>query len=114
MAMTSGRLAAETIIEAFDKGDFSRNVLTGYISRLHNSYIMNDLKKYRRFNTFRLQHHELFTILPGLASFAAQEMLTVDGVPKKEKQKAIWKKVRKEMSLVKILHLLWDGWRSVK
>jgi electron transfer flavoprotein-quinone oxidoreductase len=114
MAMTSGRLAAVTIMDALNKGDFSRNGLMGYVSRLQDSYIAADLKKYRRFNTLRLQHHELFTTLPELGSLAAREMLTVDGVPKKEKQKAIWKKIRGEISVSKMARLLWDGWRSVK
>lgn len=114
MAMTSGRFAAEAIMEALEKGDLSRNGLAGYVSRLQGSYITDDLKKYRRFNTFRLRHHELFTTLPELGGFAAREMLTVDGISKKEKQKAIWKKVKKDISLCRIFRLLWDGIRSVK
>jgi electron transfer flavoprotein-quinone oxidoreductase len=114
MAMASGRFAAEAIMDALDRGDFSRNVLMGYVSRLNESYIIQDLKKYRRFNSFRLNHHELFTTLPGLTALAAREMLTVDGVPKKERQRAIWKKVRKETSLSKLVRIIWDGWRSVK
>jgi len=114
MAMASGRFAAEAIIDALDRGDFSRNVLMGYVSRLNESYIIEDLKKYRRFNSFRLNHHELFTTLPGLTALAARKMLTVDGVPKKEKQRAIWNKVRKETSLSKLVRIIWDGWRSVK
>lgn len=114
MAMTSGRLAAETIIDAFNKGDFSRNALMGYVSRLRESYIMKDMKKYRRFNSFRLNHHELFTTLPSLKGFAAREMLTVDGISKKEKQRIIWKKIRNEISPLKMARIIWDGWRSVK
>jgi electron transfer flavoprotein-quinone oxidoreductase len=114
MAMTSGRFAAQAIEEAFDRGDFSRNGLKGYVSRLETSYIMADLKKYRRFNGFRLKHHELFTTMPGLGSLAAREMLTVDGVSKKEKQKAIRRQIGKEMPLSKIARLFWDGWRSIR
>ncbi len=114
MAMTSGRLAAEAIVEAFEKGNFSRTGLEGYPSRLRDSYVLADLRKYRGFNTFRLRHHELFTTLPRLGSYAAREMLTVDGTPKKEKQKAIWKRVRSEIPLPRLLSLLWKGWRTVK
>lgn len=114
MAITSGRFAAETIAEAFSKGDFTSNGLAGYNSRLRSSYIMADLKKYRGFNRFRLKHHELFTTLPTLMSFAAREMLTVDGKTKKEKQKNIWRRIKKEISLPKMARIFWDGWRSVK
>ncbi len=114
MAMTSGRIAAGAIIDAFEKGDFSKNGLMGYVSRLQESYIMKDMKKYRRFNAFRQDHHELFTTLPGLKGFAAREMLTVDGIPKKEKQKAIWNRIRKAIPLAKMAKFIWDGWRSVR
>jgi electron transfer flavoprotein-quinone oxidoreductase len=113
LAMTSGRYAAEAILEAFQKGDFSRNGLQGYVSRLQDSYILKDLKKYRRFGKFLHTHPELFTTLPRLASLAAREMLTVNGVPKKEKQKAIWREFRTQISLVSFLRLLRDGWRSI-
>jgi electron transfer flavoprotein-quinone oxidoreductase len=114
IAMTSGRYAADAIIEAFGNGNFTGNGLAGYASRLQSSYIMADLKKYRGFNGLRLKHHEIFTVLPGLAGFGAREMLIVDGKSKKEKQKAIWKKIKKEISLTKLARILWDGWRSVK
>ncbi len=114
MAMTSGRFAAEAVMEAFAKGDLSARGLEGYGLRLQESYITKDLKKYRRFNGFRFHHHEIFTTLPELGAFAAREMLTVDGVAKKEKQHAIWLKIRKQISPLKILKLLWDGLRSVK
>jgi electron transfer flavoprotein-quinone oxidoreductase len=114
MAMTSGRFAADAIIEALGKGDFSRSGLDSYVSRLRDSYVMADLKKYRGFNTFRLRHHDIFTTLPRLGSFAAREMLTVNGIPKKQKQKTIWKRIRQEMSTFRLLRLLWKGWRSVK
>jgi electron transfer flavoprotein-quinone oxidoreductase len=114
MAMASGRFAAEAVMEALGRGDFSGSSLRGYVSRLQDSYVMADLKKYRQFNAFRLQHHELFSTLPELAGLAAREMLTVDGVPKKQKQNAVWTKIRQEMPPFKMLKVLWDGWRSVK
>jgi electron transfer flavoprotein-quinone oxidoreductase len=114
MAMTSGRFAAETILEGLSNGDFTKNGLAGYVSRLRNSYIMTDLKKYRGFNGFRLQHHELFTVLPELAGFAAREMLTVDGKSKSQKQKLIWRKIKEKIPLTKLARILWNGWRSVK
>ena len=114
MAMTSGRFAAETIIEALGRGDFSKHGLAGYGERLKGSYVMSDLKKYRKFNSFRLNHHELFTVYPGIATSAAKEMLTVNGIPKKEKQKKIWAGIRKEISLFGMLKLFRDGLRSVR
>jgi hypothetical protein len=49
-----------------------------------------------------------------MASFSAREMLTVNGVPKKQKQKAIWREIRKAIPLRRLVKLLWAGWRSVR
>lgn len=114
LAMTSGRFAAEAILEALEEGDYSRNGLRGYISRLQDSYILKDLKKYRRFNRFLSTHKEIFTTLPGWTSLAAREMLTVNGEPKKEKQKVLWRDLRGRISPWNFLRLFWNGWRGIK
>jgi electron transfer flavoprotein-quinone oxidoreductase len=113
LAMISGAYAAEAILEARKNKDFTRQSLHGYVRRLENSFIFKDLKKYRRFNTFLHKHKEIFTTLPEGFSFAAREMLTVNGVPKKEKQKIIWRNLRKKHSLTDLLCLCWDALRSV-
>jgi electron transfer flavoprotein-quinone oxidoreductase len=114
LAMTSGRFAAEAILEAFQMRDFSRSGLHGYVSRLENSYIFKDLKKYRRFGRFLHTHPELFTTLPELASLAARQMLTVNDLPKREKQKTIWQEFRSRLSLMRFLRLIWDGWKGTR
>jgi electron transfer flavoprotein-quinone oxidoreductase len=114
LAMTSGRLAAETIIEAIRRDDLSKKSLAGYGERLAESYVIKDLKKYRGFGRFLHHHKEIFDSLPRLASLAGREMLTVNGVSKKQKQRLILKEIRKETSIFRLLRLLWRGWRSVK
>jgi len=113
LAMLSGVLAAEAILEARKNRDYSKGSLNGYVKRLQNSFILKDLKKYRRFNTFLQEHKEIFTTLPEVFSFAAREMLTVNGVPKKEKQRMIWRNLRKSHSLSALLRLFWNAFRSV-
>lgn len=113
LAMLSGVLAAEAILEARKNRDYSKQSLSEYVKRLQNSFILKDLKKYRRFNTFLQEHKEIFTTLPEVFSFAAREMLTVNGVPKKEKQKIIWRNLRKNCSLAALLRLFWNAFRSV-
>jgi electron transfer flavoprotein-quinone oxidoreductase len=114
MAMASGRLAAEAIIEALKAGDTSQAGLSGYIKRLQGSYVLEDLKKYRGFGAFLRRHREIFTTLPGVANSAAREMLTVNGVSKKQKQQGIWREIRKAISFRRLVKLLWAGWRSVR
>ena len=114
LAMASGKMAAEAIIEAIRQGDCSKKGLAGYGQRLAESFVIKDMKKYRRFGRFRYQHKEIYNQLPHLASFAAREMLTVNGISKKQKQKLIMKEIRKETSIFRLLRLLWQGWRSIK
>jgi electron transfer flavoprotein-quinone oxidoreductase len=84
------------------------------VQRLQESYVLKDLKKYRRFPSFLDKHKELFTTLPQLTGMAAREMLTVGGVPKRTRQRQIWKTIRQSISPLALLRLVWDGWRSVK
>lgn len=47
LAMISGKLAAETAIEAFDNNDFSRKMLSLYEKKLKDSFILKDMKTYK-------------------------------------------------------------------
>ncbi len=114
LAMTSGRLAAETILEAIKKNDFSAAGLKGYEKKLQDSFVLRDLKKYRRFPSFHETHQDLFTGLPRAASGAAREMLTVDDLPKKARQTLAWKAIRGQVRPLRLLRLVWDAWRSVR
>ena len=114
LAMASGKMAAETIIEAFKLGDFSKTGLKGYGDRLADSFVMKDLKKYRRLGSFLYKRKEIFTQLPELASFGAREIITVNGVSKKDKEKSILAKIQKALSIPRIIRLLWQAWRATR
>ena len=89
LSMLSGKLAAETIIEGKEQGDFSARSLSGYKTRLDQSIILDDMKKVSKMTPFAHDRPHLFTDYPSLAASAALEYLTVDGISKKEKQKKI-------------------------
>lgn len=115
MAMISGKLAAETILEAIQNNDYSSKILAAYSDRLKASFVMKDLKKYRRFPGYMQKYREeIFDIFPSISGMAAREMLTVDGMDKKKKQSRIWRTIRQRMSLSRLIRLLFDAWRSVK
>ncbi len=113
MAMVSGKRAAETILAAREKGDFTRTALSDYARRLERDFVLPDMRKYRRFNAFLHTHKELFTTLPPALGYAAREMLTVDGTAKREKQRKIWRRLRRDHSLLGLFRLLLDAKRSV-
>jgi electron transfer flavoprotein-quinone oxidoreductase len=114
LAMASGKMAAETIKEALSRNDFSRQSLNTYVKKMNESFVMKDMQKYRNFPGFLYSTHQLFNELPQVAQFAAREMLTVNGVGKKQKQKTIMDQIRQKVGLVKLGRIAWNGWRSVK
>jgi electron transfer flavoprotein-quinone oxidoreductase len=114
LAMASGKMAAEAIIAAVKRNDFSRQSLSSYTKNISESFVMKDMQKYRNFPGFLYSTHQLFNELPQVAQVAAREMLTVNGVSKKEKQKTIMGEIRKKVGLLKLGRIAWNGWRAVK
>jgi electron transfer flavoprotein-quinone oxidoreductase len=114
LAMASGKMAAETIIDALKNNDYSTAGLSSYTRKLKESFIMKDMKKYKGFPDFLYKTHQLFNEMPQLAQFAGREMLTVDGVDKWQKQKLIRAEARKKIGYLNLLRIVWRGWRAVK
>ncbi|UCC67015.1 MAG: FAD-dependent oxidoreductase, partial [Armatimonadota bacterium] len=113
LAMISGKFAAEAVLEAKKRGDFSAGTLGHYDRLLRESHIYKDLYKYRNMTRFFETHPEFFGLYPELLNEAAREMLTVDGEPKRAKQRKIfWDAMRKR----KPWTMAWDffkAWRSI-
>ena len=65
LRIESGRLAAETIIAAKKAGDFSKTFLARYQDDLNNSFVMADMKHYRKLPAF-IENHRIFEQYPGL------------------------------------------------
>jgi electron transfer flavoprotein-quinone oxidoreductase len=114
LAMASGKLAAEAMIEALKKNDCSKQGLSGYVGKMQESFIMKDMRKYKKFPHFLYSTPQLFNELPQAAQYAAREMLTVNGISKKEKQKVISAEIRKKVGLLNLGRIVWRGWRSVR
>ena len=111
LAMISGKMAAETIIEASSKGDFSENGLASYQTKLENSFIIKDLKKYKNASDYFDHNPELFNLYPELASDAMYNFFRVDGTPKKEMQKKMMRDAFAKRSKTKIAKDLYNFWR---
>jgi electron transfer flavoprotein-quinone oxidoreductase len=99
LAVKSGILAGQTIVRAKEKGDFSAAGLAGYQQALEASFVMKDLKKYRRLPHWLESSPQFFNIYPELMNDAGTEFLTVDGAGKREKQNRILKMVSRRRGL---------------
>ncbi len=114
LAMTSGRLAAETAIGAVESRDFSESSLSAYEKALNNSFVLKDLKKYKRFPAFVSAHNQIFSLFPEMLNSAATDFMTVDDETKADKQRRIGREIRSRLSLWQTLKSAYQGWRSVK
>jgi electron transfer flavoprotein-quinone oxidoreductase len=95
LAMISGRLAAQAIVEAKQRNDFSIATLSRYQELLNESIVIKDLRKIRRLTPFAHARPHLLRDYPQLASEIAREYLTVDGTAKKNKQVKIAGMIRR-------------------
>jgi electron transfer flavoprotein-quinone oxidoreductase len=114
MAMKSGKLAAETIILAKQVGDFSENMLDSYRKKIMDSFIGQDLKKYKdATHHFDKYPHYFREYIPGINK-AASAFFTVDGTPKKEKQKKLFSLATQSKSKLRVLSDMYKAWRVMK
>jgi len=114
MAMTSGVIAAETIIEARSTGDFSEKSLDVYRQRLMESFVGEDLKKYKdATHHFEKYPHYFEQYIP-MINRAASQMFTVDGTSKREKQRKVWQGIGTVGDKIKIARDLFQAWRVMK
>ncbi|MDN4593110.1 FAD-dependent oxidoreductase [Polycladomyces subterraneus] len=116
LAMTSGRMAGEAVIEAKKRGDFSRETLRLYDQKVAESFIRKDLVKYKGMHQILKEEDPelLFTRLPQAVNRAAYEMFLVDGVPKGEKQKKAIQYLKQAAGGTwNLLKVGMKGWRAM-
>lgn len=114
LAMTSGRLAAEAILRAHEMGEFNERVLSYYEKQLRSSYVIEDLKKYKDTSHLFEVNPQYFNKYIPATNMALHEMLTVDGVSKKDKQRLILQRLLSGGSLFSLGKDLYQAWRAVK
>jgi len=106
-AMKAGQLAAETVIEAKKKGDYSAQALSLYKKKLEDSFILPDMKHIKDVEKSAEKHMEFFTLYPEMACNAMYEYFTVDGRKKSEIKKSILKNIRDKRGYFRIARDLW-------
>jgi len=104
LAMASGRMAGETVIQAKELGDFSERTLVRYKGRIDNSWIAKDMKKYNGAVPLLEENPNMLTKYPQLLDRALDEFFRVDGTSKWEKQGRIFAMMAKEGGP----RMLWD------
>lgn len=115
LAMTTGMLAAQTLVELKAAGKpFTASNLAEYKRKLDDSFVMKDLKKYRRMPDIFHKNKQFFTTYPDLISKAVQSIIRVDGMDKKTKEKEIRKSFVASRSIFGLIGDAFKFWRAVE
>jgi len=109
MAMASGIMAAEAILEAKESRDFSEAGLAGYAKRLNDSFVMKDLKRYGDAPEKVSAMPQLFKEYPDAILEMAKGYFTVSDMSKEEMQKLSWHGFKDKVS---VWRLLWDMYKA--
>ena len=96
-AMASGEAAAKTVIEAKKKGDFTEKSLSYYQKLLNESFVMKDLKRYRKLNRFAEKNPEFFDGYFIAITHMAVDYFAVNELPKRRQEFSMLKNFRSNL-----------------
>jgi electron transfer flavoprotein-quinone oxidoreductase len=111
LAMTSGIIAGQTVIEAKKRNDFSSRMLAKYRERLEDSFVLRDLRKYREIPKFFSTNPRFFSLYPETMNELAYMWHVVDNETKEEKIKEIQSTLFKRRSRLGLLRDAYHLWR---
>jgi electron transfer flavoprotein-quinone oxidoreductase len=111
LAMTSGMLAGQTVIEAKKRNDFSTRSLIKYRRRLEDSFVLRDLKKYRDVPRFFSSNPQFFTTYPQALNELAYTWHIVDDELKADRIKRMKAMLFKRRSKLRLLSDAYHLWR---
>lgn len=89
LAMTAGRMAAETALESHRRNDFSAEFIKQYRRGLEDSFVLKDLKQYRRMTDFLDSTPHFMGTYVDFMNEAALRYFTAHGMPKRDMEKEI-------------------------
>ena len=112
LAITSGFLAAETVLGAFEKGDFSSRELAGYEKRLRKSFLLKDMKTFEK--AADLMHVDrLFSVYPAMVGNIMEQIFRSDGKPRKKIGRIAWETVKDSVPKRQFISDVLQGGRSL-
>ncbi len=112
LASQSGVLAGKAAIEAHQQQDFSKQGLAHYRKSLEESFVLKDMKMYRR--TPQMLHNDrIFSQYPELVCGVMDEIYRIDGKPKETMTKLLLRKVKETVGLKNLLADVYGGWRAL-
>lgn len=112
LAMESGKLAGEAALHALKSKDFSASSLSRYQKLLKESFVLQDMRKYRNVPRFLSTSSDIMRVYPELFNTLAERFLSVDGTPKRVKVKQMLSEAFKMRSLPRMVKDAWTMFRT--
>jgi electron transfer flavoprotein-quinone oxidoreductase len=112
LAVQSGVLAGQSAIQAHRERNFSKAGLASYRRRLEESFVLKDLKLYRR-TPDMLHNDRIFTQYPEFLCGIMDEIYRIDGTPKDTMTKLLLRKTKETVGLKNLMADVYSGWRSL-
>lgn len=112
LATQSGVLAGQAVVAAHQTGDFSRRGLALYRRLLDESYVIKDLKLYRK-APHMLHNDRIYNEYPELITSLMEQVYRIDGTPKENLSKLFLKTAREKVGLGNLLSDAFGAWRAL-
>jgi electron transfer flavoprotein-quinone oxidoreductase len=111
-AVAAGMHAGRSAAAALDAGDTSKAGLNSYIQALEQSFVLQDLRQFRKFPHFMESTTRLFNEYPALVRDLMDTMFIVDGQPVAPLKKSL-KPLVKNVGLLNILKDVRGGMKAL-
>jgi electron transfer flavoprotein-quinone oxidoreductase len=112
LAAQSGLLAGKAAVAAHQQRDFSKSGLASYRRMLEESFVLKDLKLYRR-APHMLHNDRIYRQYPELLCAVMDGIYRIDGTPKETMTKFLLRTAKKKVGLRNLLADVYSGWRSL-
>lgn len=112
LAVLSAQAAAQTIISAWQKQDFSSSSLSGYHAALKETSLLSLMYRYRHIPEMQLKMPRLFYHYPQLAANFMHDLFTLNETPPPPLRSLLWK-YAKRSGITKLLKDLVRGGKSL-
>lgn len=112
LASQSGVLAGKAVVAAHEAGDFSKRGLEVYRRLMNDSYVIKDLKLYRK-APHMLHNDRIYNEYPELVTSFMEYIYRIEGTPKENLTKLFLKAAREKVGLGNLMSDAFSAWRSL-
>jgi electron transfer flavoprotein-quinone oxidoreductase len=105
-AVASGMAAAETVLAAKKKNDFSTQLLSGYERLLRESFVLQDMHTFRRAPDL-LKNPRIYSLYPEVVFEILEKIFRSDGKPRTKAYRIAMKVIQTRVGITRLLSDLW-------